>query len=154
VQGTIIKETYVLEGAEVLAEYGDGSAAITRARYGKGTAILIGSYVALGHFRFGDPANGRLLAGLVKSEVEMRNPTIHGDALVRVDTLSVDHGEAMIILQNQEAAPVDIAVDLPGIEFDTATEIFDGAELRAATGSDGVTISMRLKAGEVRVYRA
>ena len=154
VQGTIIKETYVLEGAEALAEYDDGSAAITRARYGKGTAILIGSYVALGHFRFGDPANGRLLAGLVKSEIELRNPTIHGDALVRVDTLSGDHGETMIILQNLEPAPVDIAVDVPGVEFETATEIFDGAELKAARGADGVTLSMRLKAGEVRVYRA
>ena len=152
-QGSIIKETYHVEGAVVLAEYEDGRAAITRGRFGKGTAILIGSYVALAHFRFGDPSNGRLFAALVDSESTVEHPTVHGDFLVRVDTLSTDDGRTMIILQNQETRPIDVAVDLPGLDFDTATEIFDGAELRTARGASGITFSVCLKAGEVRVYR-
>lgn len=154
VQGAIIKETYTVDGAEVLAEYDDGRAAITRAQYGSGTAILIGSYVALGHYRFGDPANGKLLAGLVRDAVDLAGPTVHGDALVRVDTLSTEGGDAMIILQNLEPRPVDISVDLDGVEFDAANEVFGGARLQGVRISAGVTFSVQLRAGEVRVYRA
>ncbi len=154
IQGTIVKETYFVEGADVLAEYDDGQAAITTARYGKGTAIQIGSYVALGHYRLGDRTNGALFAGLVLEAANVSRPIVHGDVRVRVDTLHTSDGDTMLILQNLEPRAVDVAVDIPGVRFDEATELFDGEGLKPVASEAGVSFSVRLRAGGVRVYRA
>lgn len=153
VQGTIIKETYFAEGAAVLAEYADGRAAVTKASYGKGTAIQIGSYVGLGYFRFKDENNAALIVGLVLDAADLRRPIVHGRAHVRCDSLSDGEGGAMVILQNLEPRAVDVAVDVPDLSFDRASEVFDATELKAAKTAEGVSFSARLKAGEVRVYR-
>ena len=153
VQGTIIKESYFVEGAEVLAEYTDGRAAITKARHGKGTAIQIGSYIGLGYYRFNDGNNGALIAGLVLDAADVSRPVVYSDARVRVDTLADGDGAVMVILQNLESRPVQSAVDIPGMTFDKAVELFDGAEIEAGASTGGARFTVRLSAGEVRVYR-
>jgi hypothetical protein len=65
VRGLLTKETYFVEGAEVLAEYADGQPAVVMNEHGKGRAILIGSYVALPYQRLGFRNDGALFAALV-----------------------------------------------------------------------------------------
>jgi beta-galactosidase len=53
--------------ARVLAHFADGSAAMVENTYGKGKAILIGSFVGMAYERHEDKAGKRLLLGLARS---------------------------------------------------------------------------------------
>lgn len=151
--GNLVKETFFVEGAEVLATYSDGEPAVTRNRYGKGQAILVGSYVALPFRRQGYAGSGALLASLVELAELGERPQAVG-APVRVDVLSTETGEHMVILQNLEERPVEAVVRVP-VALDGETEEQFGQEALAWTpAGDGATATVRLEPREVRVYRA
>ena len=151
--GALVKETFFVEGADVLATYGDGEAAVTRNAYGDGQAILIGSYVGLLHQRKDVTANGDLLAGLVEHAVRLERPSTVGDGRVRVDVL--EHGDdAMVIVRNLESRPVTASVTAPGLRAGAWTELFGGDALEATAAGDGASLVVTLGPGEVRVYRA
>jgi hypothetical protein len=69
-------------GTEVLATFAGGQPAVTRARHGKGTAVLVGTFLAPGR-----PAAGRFLAALaadagVRPPLDLSNPAVEGRILV------------------------------------------------------------------------
>lgn len=146
--GSIVKETYLLEGARVIARYRDGRPAITEADYGSGRALLIGTFAGLSYHRQRDPSTGRVLAGLVERAAGVRRPEVRGLGRVRVDTLSTSDGRSMLILQNLEAFRSEVGVRLhetPG----PMTEVFTGERLKPLEGA----FTTSLAAKEVRVYR-
>ncbi len=151
--GAIVRETFVLEGADVLATYRDGEPAVTRHAFGAGQAILVGSYVGLPFRRQGYAGNGALIASLVEMADLRARPHVVGGR-VRVDTLATDDGAYMVILQNLDAAPVEAAVTVPVPLDGDAAEQFGGAPLAWTRTGDGATATVRLGPREVRVYRA
>lgn len=153
VYGSMIRETFFVEGADVLAEYADGEAAITVNSHGKGKAFLIGSYVALPYMRAKQPANGALLASLVELGAEIERPRVAGDLHVRVDVLTDDDGGVMVSLQNLEGRPVEAIVRIPGLAASTLTEQFDGSTIDPIAIDGGAMLTVRLEEKEVRVYR-
>ena len=151
--GALIKETYFVEDAEVLAWYADGRAAVTRKAFGKGQAILIGSYLGLAYHRQRDPSTGLLLAGLVEASATLTRPEVMGKGRVRVDTLSTgDHH--MVIVQNLEMERSEVAVKLSGVEMSTLRELFTGDTIEPAVVDGETAFAISLKPREVRVYRA
>ena len=151
--GALVKETFFVEGADVLATYADGEAAVTRNAYGDGQAILIGSYVGLLHQRKDVTANADLLAGLVEHAVSLERPSTVGDGRVRVDVL--EHGDdAMVIVRNLESRPVTASVTVPGLRAGAWTEVFSGDALEATAAGDGASLVVTLGPDEVQVYRA
>src|SRR5690606_15758045 len=151
--GALVKETFFVEGADVLATYADGEAAVTRHAYGDGQAILIGSYVGLLHQRKDVTANGDLLAGLVEHAVRLERPSTVGDGRVRVDVL--EHGDdAMVIVRNLESRPVTASVTAPGLRAGAWTELFGGDVLEATAAGGGAAFVVTLGPDEVQVYRA
>lgn len=150
--GAIVKESFEGEGAEVLARYRDGRAAITRASYGKGTAILVGSYLGLSYARQGDPTTGRILAALVEDAEELARPAVSGSGRVRVDTLATPDGERMIVLQNLEQERSEVTVALEG-SSGSLREVFGGDDLHPAAGEGTYSFTVSLEPQEVRVYR-
>ncbi len=152
VYGALVKETLADEGAEVLAEYADGTPAITRHRVGKGQAILVGSYLGLSFHRLHHPSNGRLLAALVRQADLPDAPSVQDGLKVRVDTLSSEDGRAMVILQNGESRNVETTVHLPDLAADELEEIFSGERLRCARGEQGSLLRVDLGPKEVKVF--
>jgi hypothetical protein len=150
--GSIVKETYFVEDADVVASYADGRAAITRKKYGEGQAIMIGSYLGLAYHRQHDPSTGAVLAGLIDASADVSRSIVHGWGRVRADVLSAGD-EHMIILQNLENERSEVSVEIGGIAPDTVRELFSEEHLQAVRGSDGSLFAVTLEPREVRVYR-
>ncbi len=54
------------KNAKVLAEFEDGKPAIIYSNYGKGKALIVGSFIGLAYHHFSNPNNKKFFAGLVK----------------------------------------------------------------------------------------
>jgi beta-galactosidase len=151
--GAMVREDFFVEGAEVLATYRDGEAAVTRHAYGEGQAILVGSYLGLPYRRRGYASNADLIAGLVELAEPAPRPRVVG-ARVRVDVLATEGGERMVILQNLEQRAVEASVWVPDARDGEAEEQFGKEALAWAPAQDGASATVRLQPREVRVYRA
>jgi beta-galactosidase len=154
VTGAIIQEALEPSGADVLGRFADGSPAITVSRHGKGYGILIGSYVALRHFREGGRANADLLSGLVDLKTVIRRPTLVDGSRVRVDLLSDGKNGRMLILRNLEERDVRTRMTVPGMPAGTLKEQFSAEAIEAKDAPAGAVLEVALAPGEVKVYRA
>ena len=151
--GAFVKETFTVEGADVLATYRDGEAAVTRNRFGKGQAILVGSYLGLPFRRQSHAGTGALIASLVELADLGERPHAVGGR-IRVDTLSTPAGEHMVILQNLEGRAVEASVRVPLGLSGEAAEQFGKDTLTWTPSGTSATATVRLAPREVRVYRA
>ena len=152
VRGTIVRATLLPEGAKVLATYPDGGVAVTEAHFGKGRAILIGSYVGLPFYRTGHSSNSGFIAGLVDLHGRIVRPEVGGGARVRVDLLTAPSGKLMLILRNLEDGEVLADVHLALDHEARLTEQFTGEVALLARGASGSDVSVRLRKGEVKVF--
>lgn len=150
--GTLAKETLFVEGADVLATFADGEAAVTRNRFGEGQAILVGSYVGFPYRREGLAGNGALVASLVELADLSARPQAE-DGRVRVDVLA-EGDERMVILQNLDAQPAEASVRLPERLDSDAEEVFGKGSLAWTASGEGAVVAVSLKPREVHVYRA
>ena len=152
--GMLVQESLVARDADVLATFDDGTAAITDFHYGKGRAILIGSYVALPYYRGAHTGNGELIAALVEHGYRGRRPEVAKRKSIRVDVLQTGSGDCMIILRSLAKSTVDTAITIPAISPSVMHEAFSGERLKWTAAAGGATARVRLRAGEVKVYRA
>ena len=154
VTGSVIREYLAANTAEVLAGFSDGKPAITRNQYGEGRAYLIGSYVALPYWRQQIQENGQLLASLVEDALEVERPRVVGGQKVRVDVVRDDEGEAMVFIRNLEPHEVEAAIAVPDCWLGRLHEQFGGDDVQCGPLGAGSSFTLRLKRGEVKVYRA
>jgi beta-galactosidase len=101
---------------KVLARFPDGKAAMVRIGYGRGTAILVGSFPALSYQRKHDPSTKQLflslasLAGVTK-EVRVSGP---GTGEVEVRRLTSDREQFVFVFNHAaDAADATISLQLP-----------------------------------------
>lgn len=149
--GSIVKETFELNGAKTIAQFADDKPAITINSYGKGKAVQIGSYVGMVFQRKGIEENGRLFPALVEYAADIYKPKVHDDVKVRVDVLK-DDKNIMLILQNKEKKDVSTEVEFNYDKEQTLIEQFTGEEIKLSRNNSKVTCKTNLKAGEVKVY--
>ncbi|HEX2866956.1 MAG TPA: beta-galactosidase [Ignavibacteriales bacterium] len=156
VRGTIVKETLISEGAEVIARYATGEAAVTQAEYGKGKAILIGSYVGLSFFRNENLLNGELIASLVEMNAEVEKPYVYGNHKVRADLLKGKDGRSMLIIQNLKHQTTEVMLRIPLKGVKSMKEQFTAEELNLIQEPEleASVTSVKLEGKEVRVYCA
>jgi beta-galactosidase len=152
VHGAIVRETLEPFRASVLGTFANGEPAITSATYGKGRAILIGSYLGMPYFRGKGAKNADLIASLAELGSEPRRPSVRSGK-VRIDLLADPAGSALIILRNLEAVRRSTVISVPGLQQGKAVEQFSGKVLRLNRQRGGVTARLTLDPGEVRVYR-
>ncbi|MBI2619840.1 MAG: beta-galactosidase [Ignavibacteriales bacterium] len=151
IRGALVQETFLNDGAEVLATFGKGLPAVTRAAHGSGWAVLIGSFVGLVYRRLAYKPNGDLIADLVAAGVSEGAPrTTTGR--VRIDILTSADGQAMLILRNLESKPVRTGFWIPLRRASKGTEQFSGESISLKAQKDGVSGTVSLKGGEVKVY--
>ncbi len=94
-------------GTEVLATFASGQPAVTRARFGKGLAVLVGSFLAAGN-----PQAGSFLAGLAE-KAGVRAPVDTGNSPVEA-TLLEGLGYRLLFLLNHTDKVQEVKVSLPG----------------------------------------
>jgi len=153
VKGALVKASLAPKGAEVLARFNDGSVAVTRARTGKGTAILVGSYLALPLFRGTAPQNGRFLASLVEQTGNLSpRPIARGDARIRLDLLTGTTGNVLLIARNLDARVVAADIDLPVNSPVRLKEQFSGEEIFCSPTDRGLGCRIAFGPLEVKVY--
>ncbi|MCK6562728.1 beta-galactosidase [bacterium] len=152
--GATVKEAFFIEGAEVLARFSAGEPAITCADYGKGKAILIGSYLGLPYYQNGCEANAGLIASLVDFAATIERPQVLGEARIRADILTAPNQQAMIITQNLEPAAVAASIYLPMQASNELTEQFSNERLTVKPYQHGAMITLALAPKEVKVFRA
>jgi beta-galactosidase len=153
IRGAIIKETLVPEGAEVLAEFDTGEAAVTIAEYGKGKAILIGSYIGLPVLSPNHISNIDFIASLVNYASDVKRISSN-HRKIRVDVLRDSSKGIMLIVQNLTSEYVESCVNVPYEKQITVKEIFNNEELKLTPDKEGGSfISIKLDPKEVRVYR-
>lgn len=153
VYGAIVQERLMNEGADVLATFGDGSPAATRASFGKGFAVMVGSYVGLAHQRTGIQANGDFLASLAALHSAVPRPR-STKRPVRIDLLRNPQGETMIILRNLGEKAVQATIQVPVENLRYGTEEFSGRKIIFRRQKGGSTANIVLRPHEVKVYRA
>jgi beta-galactosidase len=151
--GAIVKETFLLEGAEVLAQFSTGEPAITYANYGKGKTMLIGSYLGLAYYRYAHEANADLIASLIDFAAAIERPRIVGNAKIRVDVLANSEQETMIIVQNLEPSAVEAFIYLPLQNFEKMSEQFNHETIFVSPHQDGAMATIMLSPKEVKVFR-
>jgi len=155
VYGDMVKAQLIPEGAEVLARFDTGEAAVTIGSYGKGKAVLIGTYLGLVYHRKHVFGNGAFIASLVSMNSNIEKPHILNDERVRVDIMRGRNDDVGLIVQNLEDEAVDVTVQLPiqgiGRDFE---ELFDRCKIQTVSDASGIRISVALDPREVRIYRA
>jgi beta-galactosidase len=154
VHGAIAREGYALEGASALGTFASGESAITLHGYGKGSGILIGTYLGMPYYRGGNPANADLIAGLVDLKAAIDRPGISDGKKVRVDRLISPGGQRMLIVRNLEELPVDVMITVTEFgKAGTMVEQFTGESLALVADRDRITMWITLDIAEVKVYR-
>jgi beta-galactosidase len=153
VRGALVREVLVSDGAEVLATFTDESPAVTRASYGKGHAVLIGSYVGMPAQRNDIRTNADLIASLAAMHATASRPSA-SPARVRVDVLTSSKKERMVILRNLDHKFVKARIHLPFGNVKVMLEEFSGKRLPLQHAGGGAVATVSLRGREVRVYRA
>lgn len=152
--GAMVKESFFLEGAEVLAQFSNGDPAITYAEYGKGKAILIGSYIGLQYYRKEFIPNANLIASLAEYATHIERPRVIGNEEVRVDILTAPEYQVMVIVQNLSSSAVEASIHLPNVEVNVLAEQFSNEILSLRRHQNGALTAIALAPKEVKVYRA
>lgn len=93
------------ESVEVMAEFGNGHAAITRTTYGKGQAILIGSLLAFRYGHESTPEVADLISSLA-TQGGARASVSCDQAKVRVDLL-IGEAESFMVVTNDADQPLE-----------------------------------------------
>jgi beta-galactosidase len=153
ISGTIVKETLITEGAEVIANFNTGEPAITVSDYGKGKAILIGSYIGLFYNQNNNKANRDLIASLVEMYSNISRPYAVGNDKIRIDTLSYKK-EVMVIIHNLTADYTSASINLPLKKVKTLKEQFTGEEILFSESNSGSAAEIKLEPKEVKIFYA
>jgi beta-galactosidase len=152
VTGSIIRETYKNQNAEVLAKYKSGEAAVTCSKFGKGKAVQIGSYIGLDFQRKNILANGNMIASLVEYTASVERPQILGGSDIRVDVLQDENKNAMVIIRNLTEQQVEDEIIFPSLQNTKLVEQFNKTELKLIPEASGSKVKVKLSAKEVLVY--
>lgn len=140
-----------LAGARVLARFSDGSPAIIEHRYGRGKAILIGSFPCLSYQRMHNPASAQLLLSLalaagVKPKLQIEGA---GTQTVEVRRLLGPHEDFLFVFNHSDKG-VTASIEMAG-KFTGARNLVNGRTVPLGIVSDGVELRESLAAHAMEI---
>jgi hypothetical protein len=141
--------------AQVLARFTNGEAAVVEQSFGKGKAILAGSFLALSCQRHPEDSTKRLLMALAHAAGVAPEVRVSGDgtAEMEVRRLVNDRFQILFVFNHADApANSTISVHFPwpaGEARDLASD--EAVPLHDNAGSTEIQLNM--KGGEIRVLR-
>jgi beta-galactosidase len=141
--------------ARVLARFANGEAAVVRKTYGKGKAILVGSFAALSYQRQHDPSTKRLFLALahaagVAPEVAVSGP---GTDEIEVRRLTSDRVQILFAFNHAKTpAQAAIRLKLPWTGA-RARDLNRESEVPVRVSGGHALLEKNLAAGEIWVLR-
>jgi beta-galactosidase len=140
--------------SRVLAEFANGRPAVVYAPYGKGKAMIVGSFLASAYFHFKNPANGRFFAGLaewLKIQKPVEVTAADAGPVVEARVLS---GEGYKVLfgfnRGDRPAAAKFGVLIKGGRA-TARDLETGRSVPCVVEGDRAVVGLTLEPGNVRV---
>jgi len=151
--GTNICGEYLIvepKGAEVVAEFSDGTPALLKHQYGKGTAWLMTGQFHSGLFEIEYEQYKKhmmfdLYNGMLKEE-KFERPCYFVNSELEVGILQKDNGDKLMMLINHAPTDNEVEVQLDAAYRDMKMQIWDDRE--GITVNDGI-ITLTMKAAEV-----
>ena len=105
-----------LPGARVLARFADGAPAIVENSYGKGRAILVGSFLAVAFQRQHDEATKQILLGFARGAGVAPEVTVSGENSSQVEVRRLEGKDVQFLFafnHSEHAAAAKISVRIP-----------------------------------------
>ena len=152
------EETFDVFGKEsrVVATFADGRPAVVAARFGKGRAIIAGSFLGSAYHHFKNPNNGKFFAGLaewLKIRPAVRVTASEPDAVVEGRLLQGD-GYAILFGFNRGEKAVTAKFGIvPGAQRISAADLETGLAVPTVKDGDRTVVEKRLEPAEVWVVR-
>ena len=139
-------------GTKINGRYKNHEAAVTIAEYGKGKAILIGTYIGIVCFKENHLQNSNYIAKLIDSHSDVKVPVIDFGKTVRVDVLQSDNNQTMIIVRNQSGEALESGVNLNIKIADELKEQFSDEKVKVKRTEEGVKVPFYLEPYQIKVY--
>jgi beta-galactosidase len=144
-----------LNGGQVLGRFSDGEPAIVAHTWGKGKAILVGSFTALGFQQPGGNATGHFFLSLARAAGVTAQVALIGpqSSDVEVRRLVSDH-EQIVFVFNHAPGPfdADLSIDLPW-KVRQARDLSNESAIPFQTQNGKAVFHKRLAKDEIWVFR-
>jgi beta-galactosidase len=142
------------EASRVVAKFADGRPAVVAAPYGRGRAIIVGSFLGSAYHHFRNPNNGKFFAGLADwlgIEAPVRVAASAPDAVVEGRLLRGE-GYALLFGFNRGEKPVTAKFGVRmGGERVAASDLETGAALKVVREGDRHVVEKKLEPSEAWV---
>ncbi|TAM82233.1 MAG: hypothetical protein EPN47_09830 [Acidobacteria bacterium] len=149
------EELEPLEGAQVLARFTNGQPAMVEKNYGKGKAILAGTFLALSYERERDPSTGHLLRSLAQAAGVRPEVKVSGEGTDEVEVRRlVTAREQLVFVFNhaQKPAQASISIHVPwGVR--QARDIVTDHPVTFKDDHGNVLLDKNLSNGEIWVVK-
>jgi beta-galactosidase len=143
-----------VDGGRVMARFPDGKAAMVETAYGRGRAILIGSFAGLAYQRKHDSSTARLLVALADAAGIERQVRISGQGSGELEVRRLTSGDRQFLFafnHGSDAANAAISLRLPWKA--TARDLISGEDVPVETTGAETVLERRLDAGAIWVVR-
>ncbi len=139
-------------GIKINGKYKNNECAVTIAEYGKGKAVLIGTYIGIVCYRENHLQNANYIAKLIDIHSEVKVPVIDFGKNVRVDVLQSGNNQTMVIVRNQSGEALEAGVNLNINVADELKEQFSNEIARVKKTEEGVKVPFYLEPYQIKVY--
>ena len=149
------EELEPLPGARVLARFADGAPAIVENSYGKGKAILVGSFLAVAFQRQHDEATKQMLLGFARAAGVAQEVTVSGENSSQVEVRRLEEKDVQFLFafnHSDHAAAAKIAVRVPWVVGE-ARSLNGEQKVSFRQSGDGLAIEAPLAAQGIWVVR-
>jgi hypothetical protein len=140
-------------GARVLARFADGRAAIVENKYGKGTAILIGSFAALGYHDHSDKGTQALFLAIAQAAGVDREVQVTATEAERISVRRlIGANEQVVFIFNSSDKENDVELVMRSAQhLDQVTDWVNSAPVEWRQEENRVVLSRSLAPHEVWV---
>lgn len=149
------EELEPLAGGQVLAHFSDGQPAMVEKAYGKGKAIMAGTFLPLSYEREHDPSTKKLLLSLARAAGVKPDVKVSGEGTseVEVRRLVSPHEQLVFVFNHaNKPAQTSISIHVPW-SVQQAQDIVADRPVRFSESHGDVVLDKGLSAGEIWVVK-
>ncbi|HXX23826.1 MAG TPA: beta-galactosidase [Terriglobia bacterium] len=149
------EELEPLPGARVLARFADGAPAIVENNYGRGKAILVGSFLAMAYERQHDEATKQVLVGFARAAGVAPEVTVSGENTSQMEVRRLEGNGVQFLFafnHSNHAADAKIAIRVPWT-VGAARSLNDEQKAAFSQSEEGLVLAKQLSAGGIWVVR-
>ena len=149
------EELEPMAGAKVLARFSNGQPAMVENSFGKGKAILAGTFLPLSYEREHDASTGRLLRSLASAAGVRADVDVSGTGTREVEVRRLASAREQIVFifnHSQKPAQAAVSIHVPW-SVRQAQDVVTGREVTFKDLQGGVMLTRNLRGGDIWVVR-